>query len=453
MIPPAPGLQEEDPTTRILAQASLAPITSPRCELRVVAGPDVGLTVTFDDVATRRVLLGKSEVCDLRLTDRAVSRRHAAIEMGTGGPRLVDLDSSNGTWIGAVRVKEAVLGASSTLRLGGTTVRFELDATERTLPASQETRFHRVIGASPEMRRLYPVFERLAATMVPVLIEGETGTGKEALAESIHEASARRGAPFVVFDCTTVSPGLLEAEIFGHERGAFTGADSARRGLFEEASGGTLFIDEIGDLDVTLQAKLLRAIEKSEVRRIGASQWTRVDVRILAATRRDLDREVQARRFRDDLFYRLAVARVELPPLRRRQGDVALLARCFWIALGGSAAELPPDVIQRFEEYAWPGNVRELYNAVARQLAVGDLGHGERAPGADDGARYATESDFLDRFVREGRALPRARQDMVEELERRYVKRMLDLHGGSVPRAAAASGIGRRYFQMIRAKR
>jgi transcriptional regulator with GAF, ATPase, and Fis domain len=255
----------------------------------------------------------------------------------------------------------------------------------------------------------------------------------------------------VVFDCTTVSAALLEAEIFGHERGAFTGADTVRRGLFEEANGGTLFIDEIGDLDLTLQSKLLRAIEKSEVRRIGASRWTQVDVRILAATRRDLDREVQARRFRDDLFYRLAVARVELPPLRKRQGDVALLARCFWIALGGKDAELPSAVVQRFEDYAWPGNVRELYNAVARQLAMGEVGHGERMPGDDD-ARYATAPDFVERFVREGMPLPRARQEVVQALEQRYVKRMLELHGGSVSRAAAASGIGRRYFQMIRAK-
>jgi two-component system response regulator HydG len=445
------GRHDDDPTTRILAHAPLAVVTSPRCALRVIAGPDVGLTVAFDDVATRRVFLGKSEACDLRLTDRAVSRRHAAIEMTSGGPRLVDLDSSNGTWVGALRVKEAYLTTGATLTVGATTLRFEVDATECVIPASQETRFHRVIGASAEMRRLYPLFERLAGTMVPVLIEGETGTGKEVLAESIHEASARHGGPFVVFDCTTVSAALLEAEIFGHERGAFTGADTVRRGLFEEANGGTLFIDEIGDLDLTLQSKLLRAIEKSEVRRIGASRWTQVDVRILAATRRDLDREVQARRFRDDLFYRLAVARVELPPLRKRQGDVALLARCFWIALGGKDAELPSAVVQRFEDYAWPGNVRELYNAVARQLAMGEVGHGERMPGDDD-ARYATAPDFVERFVREGMPLPRARQEVVQALEQRYVKRMLELHGGSVSRAAAASGIGRRYFQMIRAK-
>src|SRR4029077_11022397 len=164
---------------------------------------------------------------------------------------------------------------------------------------------------------------------VPVIIEGETGTGKEVLAESIHETSARAKGPFVVFACTTVPVNLVESELFGHERGAFTGAVAARKGVFEQAHGGTLLIDEIGDLDAALQPKLLRAIERSEIRRVGASHPTRVDVRILAATRRDLDREVQLGRFRDDLFHRLAVGRLELPPLRARRGDVALLARSF----------------------------------------------------------------------------------------------------------------------------
>ncbi len=364
--------------------------------------------------------------------------------------RVADLGSTNGTWVNGVRVREAYLPAQASVQVGATTLRVELDDAAHVLPASEDASFQKVIGASPEMRRLYPTFARLAAADVPVLIEGETGTGKEALAESLHEAGPRSAGPFVVFDCTTVAASLVEAELFGYERGAFTGADVARKGLFEEADGGTLFLDEIGDLDLALQAKLLRALEKSEVRRIGASKWNRVDVRVIAATRRDLDREVQAKRFRDDLFYRLAVVRVELPPLRRRQGDIALLARVFWVTLGGDEGKLPPDLLLRFEQYGWPGNVRELHNAVARRLAIGDEGIFERQ-GAGGGTP-ARREDFLDAMLAEGVPLPIARQQMLQAFEQRYVRKMLERHGGNVSRAAAASGVGRRYFQIVKAR-
>ncbi|MGH7270919.1 MAG: sigma 54-interacting transcriptional regulator, partial [Polyangiaceae bacterium] len=190
--------------------------------------------------------------------------------------------------------------------------------------------FGRMLGRSAEMRRLYPLCARLAQSEVSVVIEGETGTGKEVLAEALHEASLRAAGPFVVFDCAAVAPSLLESALFGHERGAFTGALAQRIGIFEQAHGGTLFIDEIGELDALLQPKLLRAIERGEVQRVGSSRWEKVDVRILAATRRNLDREVHAGRFRDDLFFRLAVVRIELPPLRERHGDVAVLSAHFW---------------------------------------------------------------------------------------------------------------------------
>ena len=255
----------------------------------------------------------------------------------------------------------------------------------------------------------------------------------------------------MIFDCTTVAASLVEAELFGYERGAFTGADTTRKGLFEEADGGTLFLDEIGDLDLALQSRLLRALEKSEVRKIGSSKWKhRGRARAGRATRRDLDREVQARRFRDDLFYRLAVARVELPPLRRRQGDIALLTRTFWVALGGDEGKLPPDVILRFEQYGWPGNVRELHNAVARHLAIGDDALFDQPRG--DEAPAATREDFIAAMLAIGTPLPIARQQMLQAFEQQYVRRVLELHRGNVSRAAAASGFGRRYFQMIKAR-
>jgi DNA-binding NtrC family response regulator len=304
-----------------------------------------------------------------------------------------------------------------------------------------------MIGESPEMRSLYPLGRRLAQSDVPVVIEGETGTGKEVLAEALHEASLRAANPFIVFDCTAAPPSLLESALFGHERGAFTGALALRRGVFEQADGGTLFLDEIGDLDIALQPKLLRAIERGEVQRVGSGQWMRVDVRIIAATRRGLDREMQAGRFRDDLFFRLAVGRIELPPLRRRRGDIAVLARHFWTAIAGEGRPLPPGLVERLEAYRWPGNVRELQNAIARHVAVGELPTPEGALATDSG------EDVVERVLAMDLPLPRARAEVVEEFERRYVERVLERHGGSVSRAAAASGIALRYFQLLRARR
>ena len=310
------------------------------------------------------------------------------------------------------------------------------------------TAFGRVVGSSTAMRMLYPSFAKLAATDVPVLIEGETGTGKEVLAEAIHEVGPRAQGPFVVFDCTAVPPNLVESELFGHERGAFTGAVSTRKGVFEQATGGTLLIDEIGDLDLSLQPKLLRALERAEVRRVGGDRWIKVDVRVLAATRRDLDREVQDGRFRDDLFFRLVVARVELPPLRLRHGDVAVLARHFAALLGGDPDALPYELLDRFEHYRWPGNLRELANAVGRYLALGDDGlPGGRQPAATSAARDPIESILALELP-----LTLARQRLVAEFEKRYVAAVLARHGGNIARAAAASGIARRYFNLLLAR-
>jgi DNA-binding NtrC family response regulator len=274
------------------------------------------------------------------------------------------------------------------------------------------------------------------------------------LAEALHELGPRARGPFVVFDCTAVAPSLLESELFGHDKGAFTGATIARPGIFQQADGGTLLIDEIGDLELAMQPKLLRAIERSQVRPLGASHPVHVDVRVIAATRRNLDRCVQEGRFRDDLFHRLAVARVELPPLRRRSGDVAFLARHFWATLARDTGRVdeavagpPIELLRRWECEAWPGNVRQLRNAVARVLALGEAhAIAAQSPPAADG-------DFLDRVIAEHLPLPLARERVVQELERRYLEAALARHGGAVTRAAKDSGIALRYFQLLRRRR
>jgi transcriptional regulator with GAF, ATPase, and Fis domain len=287
-------------------------------------------------------------------------------------------------------------------------------------------------------------------TDLPVLIEGETGTGKEVLAESLHLAGPRSTAPFIVFDCTAIAPNLIETALFGQERGAYTGAVSARKGAFEQAHGGTLFVDEIGDLDLTLQPKLLRALERSEVQRVGGDRWIKVDVRVLSATRRDLDREIQAGRFRDDLFFRLAVGRVELPPLRKRAGDVRLLAEHFWKEQGG-APPIPPDFLQQLEDHSWPGNVRELRNAIARRVALGNLLEAFRA--VPDQARRPKDEVALS-FTYEALDQPfsTAKDLVIEAFERAYVGRIVERHGGNVTQAAAASGLSLRYFNILRSR-
>jgi DNA-binding NtrC family response regulator len=409
--------------------------------LRVVEGADVGLSFVLDATKPSRTLIGQSVACALRLSDPEVSRRHATCDVQGSEMRITDLGSKNGTYVNGVRIVEALLGGGEQVRVGSTVLQVE-DHTAAAPPLAEATSFVRVLGASREMRRLYPLCERLAAIDLPVIIEGETGCGKEVLAESLHERGPRANGPFVVFDCTAVPPNLVESELFGHEKGAFTGATSTRRGVFEQAHGGTLLIDEIGDLDLSLQPKLLRAIERGEV---------------------------QEGRFRDDLFHRLAIARIELPPLRHRRGDVAVLAQAFAQRFGGAPNALTPELLAKWERYEWPGNIRELRNAVARHLALGDLA-GTSVPSAGDGfgdqetpsfARsgehgHAHSADAPFDIVEDvlGRRLPlvTARQEVVDYFESRYVARVLAEHGGNISRAAEASGIARRHFHRLKAK-
>jgi len=411
--------------------------------LAVAAGPDTGASI--DLVPGGRALVGTSPVCDLRLTDPTVSRRHLAVTLEDAGLRLADLGSTNGTFVHGVLVRDLLLHQGEAVRIGDTTLR-AMTGPAATPEAPGPAQFGRLVGGSMVMRRLYPLCQRLAETTVPLVIEGETGTGKEQLAEAIHEVGPRRDGPFVVLDCTAIAPNLIESELFGHEKGAFTGSAGARVGVFERAHGGTLLIDEIGDLPLELQPKLLRAVERATVVRVGGGRAIQVDVRLLAATRRDLDREVQAGRFRDDLFHRVAVTRVELPPLRDRKGDVELLAAHF-AAQAGHPGGLPADVLARWSEDPWPGNVRELRNAVARYLALGELAEASRRATASQAA-----GDMIGQVLALNLPIADARERVVQEFERRYVEQLMQAHGGNMGRAAAAAGVARRHLQRLRSK-
>ncbi|MFI5301265.1 MAG: sigma 54-interacting transcriptional regulator [Polyangiales bacterium] len=441
--------------------ASAPEQSAARFALTVVAGPDQGARVEIDASLAGTLLVGQGPACGLKLVDKLVSRRHLAVSLEGSRLRVTDAGSTNGTAINGLRVVDAYVGGGERITLGDTTllVARTSDVAQAKLPTA--ARFGKVIGQSPEIRRLFPLFDRLAKTDVPVVIEGETGTGKEVLAETLHEAGPRAQKPFVVFDCTAVPPTLMESALFGHERGAFTGATGVRRGVFEQAHGGTLFLDEIGDLELSLQPKLLRAIQRGEVQRVGGDKWLKVDVRILSATRRDLDRAVQEGRFRDDLFFRLAVARVELPALRRRSGDVAVLARHFWDVVTRDDDEpraFPAEFLERHHGYAWPGNVRELYNVVAREVALGGVVLADVVP--DDALSLSPTTpidaspagDAIAEVLANDLAFGPARERVIAAFERRYVEHLVARFGGNVSRAAAASGLARRYFQLLRAK-
>ncbi|HEY1954777.1 MAG TPA: sigma 54-interacting transcriptional regulator [Polyangiaceae bacterium] len=411
-----------------------------------------GARVVVEASQPSRMLFGSSEACAFRIEDDPlVSRRHFALDLDERGLRITDLESTNGTLVDGVAVIDGYLRGGEVVRVGETALRVDRLETAVMPALSERKSFGRVIGGSVEMRRLYPLCERLAAANVAVVIEGETGTGKEALAEALHEMGPRASGPYVVFDCTSVHGPLMESELFGHEKGAFTGAVATRKGVFELASGGTLLIDEIGDLDLALQPKLLRAVERGEIRRVGGDRPIHVDVRLLAATRRDLDQEVAAGRFREDLFHRLAVARVELPPLRRRRGDVGLLARHWWTALGGDPAGPPAELLPQWDREPWPGNVRELRNTIARRIALGDLA-GDEGDRSDPNDRPPAPGDVIGAVVRSGLPFVRAREKVVDEFQRRYLEHVLAEAGGDTGKAAAASGIARRYFNLLRAR-
>jgi DNA-binding NtrC family response regulator len=444
---------EHELSTFAHASTDTAVSEEPRRVL-VIEGPDAGKAFDLDPFSPTRILVGTSPVCQIRLSDPSVSRRHLALEPQGRRYRITDLGSTNGTFIDGIAVIDGFIRGDEIVRVGATAMRIEAaEGNAVATPLPSAIRFGRVVGASVAMRRIYPLCEKLANTHVPVLIEGETGTGKELVAEAIYEAGGAKG-PFVVFDCTTVSPQLMEAELFGHEKGAFTGATATRKGIFEEASGGTLLIDEIGDLELPLQAKLLRVLDRGEVRRVGANNPIKVDVRVLAATRRDLDKAIAAGQFRDDLYHRLAVARVEVPALRQRHGDVSLLSRAFAREFG--IKELPQSLLAKFEEYAWPGNVRELRNAIARYAALGEpsldeLAHDSvRMGGSSRRPSHDGDAQWLDAFFAMPFAI--ARRKVQDEFSRRYVERVLEQHNGSVTLAARASGVALRYFRLVKAR-
>ena len=416
-----------------------------RCRLAVISGPDAGKTA---EIESSWIRVGASDDCDLVIADPRVSGSHLEIQLDDRGYRLRDLDSTNGTFVSGHRIAEIYLNPGTVIALGDSRIRFEPLRRSVQVPLSSRTRMGGLVGGSPGMRAVYAQIERVAPTDASVLITGETGTGKELVAEAIHDHSARAGGPFVIIDCGSVARNLIEGELFGYERGAFTGATQSHAGAFERADGGTVFLDELGELPIELQPKLLGALERREVRRLGGNRPIKFDIRVIAATHRDLLREMNRGLFREDLYYRLAVVRIRVPPLRERLEDVAALAEHFLSLIpGGAQVNLKPETIENLERHDYPGNVRELRNLIERSVVMADedmLARTTPLPSPVDAAGEPTEGDEVLRFpVDAGVPFKIAKRQMVAEFERRYLRQLLAEHNGNVSAAARAAGLDR----------
>ena len=394
---------------------------------------------------TGRTTVGSAPGAQVRVADREVSRLHAELEPTDRGTWVRDLGSRNGTYVQDLLVTAALAPDGSRLRLGRTELVLRYPAAPSPVELWPHPTFGGLIGASTAMRELYAQMARVAKSEAAVLVLGETGTGKELAARAIHDASARASGPFVIVDCAALASSLIEAELFGHARGAFTDALGARAGAFESASGGTIFLDEIGELSAPMQPKLLRVLESQTVKRLGETEHRRVDVRLIAATHRDLRRMVNAGAFREDLYFRLAVLPVVLPPLRARPSDIPLLFRHF--LHGRQTVEPVSD--RDLAQMPWLGNVRELRNFVERACAFGtrdELAPDRRepAPGQPGPAAAAAPVPF-------DRPFKDFRERWIDHGEREYVIKILARHGRNVSAAADAAGLDRTYlYRLIR---
>jgi len=415
--------------------------------LQVLSQPGA-TTLASVALGARPIVVGAHASCDLILTDPQVSRRHAEVAVVPDGIRIKDLGSTNGTWWQGTKVGELVVPPGATVKFGGTSVR--LAATDApSLPPSDRDHFGAMAGTSLAMRELFAVLDMASPTDATVLIEGESGTGKELAAKAIHDASNRAKGPFVTVDCSAIAENLIDSHLFGHVRGAFTGADRDRKGAFVEATGGTLVLDELGELPLAAQAKLLRALEAQTVQPVGADRPVTVDTRVIAATHRDLSRMVAAKEFRFDLFYRLAVVHVALPPLRDRLEDLPHLIATLYARRGIAPGPIDGENLERMRRHAWPGNVRELRNVLERAWAL-----------SGPNAAFRDLRLWLDTGSAQGHgqlaevvdtALPfkEAKERWNDQFEKRYVASVFASNASNVTRAAEHAGLSRRHFREL----
>ncbi|MCP4443948.1 MAG: sigma 54-dependent Fis family transcriptional regulator [Myxococcales bacterium] len=450
-----------------------------KAKLVVVDGADKGKEVEIDK---SRCTGGRSIINDLMISDKSISGTHFEIAVRDDGYRLRDLNSRNGTFVGDLRILEVFLLPGVKFRAGQTTVMFQPTTDIVEIALSKQDRFDKVVGGSPVMREIFANLEKISPSDLTCLITGETGTGKELIARGIHNASLRNRKPFVVLDCGSIPRELIESTLFGHEKGAFTGAVGQQVGCFEQADGGTIFLDEIGELDISLQPKLLRVLEQREIKRVGGDRTVKVDVRVLAATNRDLRAEVNNGNFREDLFFRLSVVNCELPPLRDRREDIPTIANLFLkdvIARRGTNMSFGQDAMAALLSNNWPGNVRELRNVVERAGALSDgpvitrqdltFGPGGPSPmvqhdlalaGVNAAQAAAAEmlgvalpgggpTTFDPELLKPGLAFKGAKQTVVDAFETAYLGGLLKRNEGNITRSAQEAGLTRYHLREL----
>jgi DNA-binding NtrC family response regulator len=450
---PPIGARAAIPATRVIDRPEGRVLVVQRAKLVVSEGKERGKEI---ELSSTPVLIGSDDDCDLQLCDAAVSGRHLSIEPDEKGCLLRDLGSTNGTWVATgalaghagslIRVESAYLPEQARVRIGETELSFSQQG-ELELPLSRRSRFGPLIGHSAAMRAVFKVLEQVAKTDATLLIEGESGTGKDVAARAVHERSARTEGPFINVDCGAIPASLIESELFGHARGAFTGATEDRAGLFEQADGGTVFLDEIGELPLDLQPKLLRVLETRQVKRVGEGKERAFDARVISATNRNLNREVAEGRFRQDLYFRLSVIRIKMPPLRQRKEEIPRLIAHFLQSLGRDPTKpLSQTVMKALEHHDWPGNVRELRNVVERLALIPDMapefyvGDGQAAKRDEQigaTAPAAAESMPLDVPFHEGKQL------WIERFEHTYLEQLLERCEGNISAVARESKLSR----------
>ena len=455
---PMPPIEQDDDnhpdgghSTELVSTSTGTAWNVRRCKFTILSGQSTGAVAMLTSPFFR---VGKDPSCEVLIPDVSVSRRHLEVHLTADGFELTDAGSRNGTWIAGMRVSKVTLRGSAELILGNVRLRFDPVDEHVQVKLSDKENFGKLRGRSPLMRAVFALLERGAESDVTMLIEGESGTGKEVAARGIHTEGKRKDGPFIVFDCSAIPAPLLPSELFGHVKGAFTGAAQNRPGAFRSAHGGTLFLDEIGELPLDQQAQLLRTVETRSVRPVGATAEVPADVRIVAATNRRLENEVAAGRFRKDLYHRLSVVRITMPPLRARAEDIELTVQALLDEARKTNPKIPDhfpkQLLEAFMRYRWPGNVRELRNVVERSLALG----------AVDGSDLALESQAIHGNAAPGGAIQvpfampysDAKEAVLTAFEEAYARAALERHANNVSRAARASGLSRRHLQRLMAR-
>ena len=418
--------------------------------ITAVAGPGSGRSLAMTHALATA---GRHSTNDLVLADVRVSGVHLELRRVGERVHIRDAGSTNGTWLGLHRITEIELAAGGEITLGDTLLRFDLDGGASPVAISPDESFGELVGHSTPMRELFATLARLAPKNLGLLIQGETGTGKEEIARAIHLRSARSAQPFVVIDATSLPENLAESLLFGHEKGAFTGATERRIGLFEAAHGGTVFLDEIGELPAALQAKFLRVLERHEITRVGGQGTIKVDVRVVAATHRDLRHEIDAGRFREDLYFRLAQLRILVPPLRDRSEDVPLLCQKLLASIAGERSiMIESSALAHLSSQPWPGNVRELRNVLARAAALCTDDVIRRVDVAGEGFGFRGTREERAVLDVSGAFVP-AKDRSIERFESAYLAALMKRCNGNLSLAAREADLARHHLRDLLKKR